>query len=288
MQTVGKLIKSFKTHLSDIYPDYEIKAIYELVFEYVLGFSKADLIVNHYISLSDNEISRLEEILTRLVNHEPVQYVIGETFFYNGRFRVNPGVLIPRPETEELVHWILSKNTTKSGLKVLDIGTGSGCIAISLVLNLKNPTVWACDISDTALRTAGENAIINQAAVSFFQMDILKPLQSNEMHLFDIIVSNPPYVLKSEMKMMRKNVLVFEPHLALFVENNDPLLFYKAIISFCGKNLKHGGSLYFEINEALGGELEELLENSGFKEIELHQDMHGKNRMIFAKKGDHG
>lgn len=288
MQTVGKLIKSFKTHLSHIYPDYEIKVIYELVFEHVLGFSKTDLILNHNISLSDNEISRFDEILTRLINHEPVQYVIGETFFYNGRFRVNPGVLIPRPETEELVHWIISKNTTRSGLKVLDIGTGSGCIAISLALNLKDARVWACDISDTALRTAGENAIMNQAAVDFFKMDILNPVHGKEMNLYDIIVSNPPYVLKSEMEMMRKNVLDFEPHLALFVENNDPLLFYKAIISFCGKNLKYSGSLYFEINEALGGELEDFLEKSGFKEIELHQDIHGKNRMIFTKKGDHG
>jgi release factor glutamine methyltransferase len=186
------------------------------------------------------------------------------------------------------VHWIISKNTTRSGLKVLDIGTGSGCIAISLALNLKDTSVWACDISDTALKTAGENAIINQAAVSFFQMDILNPSYGNETHLFDIIVSNPPYVLKSEMEMMRKNVLGFEPHLALFVENNDPLLFYKAIISFCGKNLKQGGSLYFEINEALGEELADLLEKSDFIGIELHQDIQGKNRMIFAKKNGYG
>ena len=280
MKSVGKVIKSFKNELTAIYPLTEINSIIEIVFEHVLGFSKTDLLFNAERSFTEVELENLQNILTRLKNNEPVQYVLGRTVFFDLDFNVKPGVLIPRQETEELVDWIIKDAAKAIGLNVLDVGTGSGCIAISLATNLNQANVSAYDISEIALEIAQSNAKLNKLELNFQKKDILTQQQTTEYQKRDIIVSNPPYVLEKERNLMEKNVLDFEPKLALFVENDDPLLFYKAIVNYSKLNLKKGGKLYFEINEAYGNEIMKLMTDEGFKDIELRKDLSGKDRMV--------
>lgn len=282
METVGKVIKSFKHELADIYPSTEIKSMLEIILEHFLGLSKTEMITKVDNLLNDNEIAAVGDVLKRLKNNEPLQYIIGETYFYDLRFNVAPGVLIPRQETEELVDWILTENKVKENLKVLDIGTGSGCIAIALSANMLMANVLAFDVSEEALGIARSNASLNNISVQFIKKDILKYLQFTENELFDLIVSNPPYVLEKEKTLMAKNVLDFEPELALFVKNDDPLLFYRAIADYANLNLKIDGQLYFEINEAYGKAVENLLTDKGFKNVELRKDLNGRDRMIRA------
>ncbi len=279
MKSVAKVIKSFKNQLAAIYPLTEINSIIEIVFEYTIGFSKTDLLLKPDTLLSDEQVEKLLSILDRLTNNEPVQYVLGETVFFDLTFNVAPGVLIPRQETEELVDWIIKDADGQTGLKVLDIGTGSGCIALSLAANLKNAEVLAYDVSEKALEIAKSNAALNQIAVNFKMKDILTNQNTFENQKNDIVVSNPPYVLEKEKEFMAENVLNYEPELALFVEDDDPLLFYKAIVNYSKINLKDGGKLYFEINEAYGNEVKELMINSGFKDVEVRKDLNGKERM---------
>ncbi|MDP3468219.1 MAG: peptide chain release factor N(5)-glutamine methyltransferase [Daejeonella sp.] len=243
-----------------------------------------------YLNLKDTEIppdkyESLLKILQELKTGRPLQYVIGETEFYGLTFKVNPSVLIPRPETEELVEWILSdvRNSKASieGLKIIDIGTGSGCIPISLKKNLPEAQIYALDISPEALGVSKQNAVLNQTMVNFIQDDILNLLNEQLTdEKFGIIVSNPPYVKDSEKQQMLPNVLQHEPHLALFVPDNDPLIFYKAIAEFAIKHSDANGFLYLEINENLAEETVQLLKQMGFKNIELRQDLSGKDRMI--------
>ena len=282
MNSIDKVIKSFKIGLKDIYPLHEITAIVELVFEHFLSFSKTDIIVKKDFELSEYQNNTIISVLERLKNNEPIQYILGEAYFYNLKFVVKPGVLIPRQETEELVDLIIGENKNSELLKILDIGTGSGCIAISLALNLKNSTVTAFDISDVAFEIAKKNAEINQAKINFEKSDILKIAEVSDNKIFDIIVSNPPYILEKEKSQMQKNVLEFEPSLALFVDDSDPLLFYNAIARYSLKQLKAGGKLYFEINEAYGNQVEELLIKLGFEQVRLKKDINGKNRMVSA------
>ncbi len=223
--------------------------------------------------------------MEELKTGKPLQYVLGETEFYGLRFKVNPSVLIPRPETEELVEWIISDlpkpKTSIEGLKIIDIGTGSGCIPISLKKNLPEAQLFALDISPEALDVSIQNAALNQTTVNFIQADILNLLNKQLIaEKFGIIVSNPPYVTDAEKEQMLPNVLQHEPHLALFVPDNDPLIFYKAIADFAIKHLDTTGSLYLEINENLGEETVQLLKQMGFKKIVLRQDLSGKDRMI--------
>lgn len=284
MQTVGNIIKSFKNELKELYPAREIQAITEMAFEHFLQFSKTDLILKADNLLNENNLSELEVVLNRLKKNEPIQHIIGKCYFYNSTFKVNKHVLVPRPETEELVDWIISTNKNKENLNILDIGTGSGCIAISLALNLKNANVYAFDVSQQALDLAKHNAELNNAVVSFLFKDILQPLNPENSQQFDIIISNPPYIRKNEMMLMKKNVLDYEPWLALFVENEDPLLFYKAILNYSKLSLSVNGSLYFEINEAFGNRTMELMQDEGFGQITLKKDINGKDRMISGKK----
>jgi release factor glutamine methyltransferase len=279
MKSIAKVIKSFKNQLAAIYPLTEINSIIEIVFEYTIGFSKTDLLLKPDTHLSDEQVEKLLSILDRLTNNEPVQYVLGETVFFDLTFNVAPGVLIPRQETEELVDWIIKDADGQTGLKVLDIGTGSGCIALSLAANLKKAEVLAYDVSEKALEIAKSNAALNQIAVNFEKKDILTNQNTFENQKNDIVVSNPPYVLEKEKEFMAENVLNYEPELALFVEDDDPLLFYKAIVNYSKINLKDGGKLYFEINEAYGNEVKELMINSGFKDVEVRKDLNGKERM---------
>ncbi|RLD76896.1 MAG: peptide chain release factor N(5)-glutamine methyltransferase [Bacteroidetes bacterium] len=285
MTTADKISKSFKTELKDIYPEREIQTFVEILLEYFAGLSKTDLILKSKETLDQTVIQKMEKALIRLKKTEPLQYIIGETEFYDLKLKVNPSVLIPRPETEELVQWIIEKHKNDKKISILDIGTGSGCISLALKNNLPNAEVFAVDISEKALETAKNNAVINNLDVSFILLDILNVKKNHNLGELNVIVSNPPYVLELEKKLMHKNVLKNEPHLALFVENDNALLFYKAIIKFANNYLKVGGSLYFEINEAFGLEMTALLKENGYQDIELKKDINGKDRMIKGIKG---
>jgi len=271
------------------YESQEAKEIVFWLMEFYLGLRKIDI-------LGDKSFEKAIDwtnIIERLNNNEPIQYILGETEFYGRRFLVNDSVLIPRPETEELVKYIIKKQKNQFSVKrkqlsILDIGTGSGCIAISLAKELPNFIVSAYDISKNALETAKKNAELNKADVNFEKVDILKPpfihslFQYPLRHSFNIIVSNPPYVTKQEIYRMQKNVLDFEPHLALFVEDSEPLIFYEAIANFAFNNLTDNGLVAVEINEALGEETANVFRRKGFSEVEIIKDMHQKDRFVSA------
>jgi len=233
------------------------------------------------LAFSESELKIWSSILEQLKKEIPIQYILGVTHFYGLEFEVNSAVLIPRPETEELVDWIVQKSkikNQKSKFKILDIGTGSGCIAIALAKNLPNAQVFALDVFEKALSTAKKNAELNQVTIQFLHQSILET--ENLGQQFDVIVSNPPYVRELEKQEIKKNVLDNEPHLALFVEDNDALIFYRKIAQLAQKNLNPQGQLYFEINQYLGQEMLDLLHEMGFKNSELRQDIYGNDRMI--------
>lgn len=270
--------------LKEIYSPGEIGSFTRLIMERICGIQPHKLLFGKDTELSDTEKSGIREIVERLKKSEPIQYIFGIADFYGLEFTVNPTVLIPRPETEELVELIIRDFENQSP-KILDIGTGSGCIAITLRKFLKSAEVIAVDISENALITARKNAKKNNAPITFIRTDILSQDKSvmDIPFLFDVIVSNPPYVKESEKKAMEKNVLNYEPHQALFVSDNDPLLFYRHIAKFGKIKLKKTGSLYFEINAQCGQETCEMLEAEGYKNIRLIQDISGNDRIIKAQ-----
>ncbi len=219
------------------------------------------------------------------MQHQPVQYVLHEAWFYGMKLYVDEHVLIPRPETEELVEWMLKDaETNKQPINILDIGTGSGCIPIALKKNMPAAEVWAVDISNEALLVAQRNADTQQTSITFQQADILNKPYPSVLPTFDVIVSNPPYIPLSDKTAMHPNVLQHEPHLALFVANEDPFLFYNAIVDFAQSHLNPGGSLYFEIHEAMGEQVKQLLTQKGFINAQVKKDMQGKDRMVKATK----
>ena len=282
--------------LLSLYDEREAKAIVRLVLEERFGLTLAEMLgasLNEKLNIKNeksNGEEELEDMMRRLEQGEPVQYVLGEAWFCGRRFHVEPGVLIPRPETEMLVEWGLQgdiqtidkeiKEAPRRGMKVLDIGTGSGCIAISLALGLPSASVVAWDVSDAALRIARANAEQLGAEVSFVKQDALAA--PDDIARWDVIVSNPPYVCASEAAQMEPHVLEHEPHEALFVPDNDALLFYRAIAQYARRALKPGGRLFFEINPLYATELSSLLKSMGFAEVELRDDQFGKCRMIKA------
>jgi release factor glutamine methyltransferase len=272
----------FVAQLSHLYNAEEVNAIFEMLVEHHLKIDKLQQHFNKSIFVSESELLKLYFDLKELKTGKPLQYVMGETFFCNLKFELSSAVLIPRPETEELVMWIAEENKNKK-LTILDVGTGSGCIAISLKNQLPYADVFAIDVSENALKIAKENAEINNAKITFAKADILFADNLFENN-FDVIVSNPPYITAKEAEEMHKNVLEFEPHLALFVPDNNPLLFYKAIISYCLNHLKNGAKLYFEINKKFSSALIAELQNSGFINIQLRKDISGNERMIRAEK----
>ncbi len=288
------VLKAFKSkllhELSAIYDEKEIESFFYLLLESYHGKKRIDLALNPEMEMDVSQLVKWESALSELKNQKPIQYIIGETEFYSLPFLVNENTLIPRPETEELVEWIVveSRKSAVESLKILDIGTGSGCIAISLAKNLPNAEVFAVDVSEKALAVAQKNAENNKVKVNFVNADILSVTNLNELSTsnfqfpthFDIIVSNPPYVRNLEKAEIKPNVLEFEPHLALFVEDTDALLFYRKIAHLATKNLAQNGKLFFEINQYLGKETVELLEVLGFKSIELKKDIYGNDRMI--------
>lgn len=278
-------IKEYKTkfiaELLLFYDEMEAESFFYLILENQRQLRRIDLALNIDLLFSVEEILIWNATLEKLKLEIPIQYITGRTHFYGLEFNVNENVLIPRPETEELVEWIISYavNMPKyKNIKILDIGTGSGCIAISLVKNIPNAQVFAIDISDKALATAKENTDLNKVTVAFIQRNIL---ETNDLEQqFDIIVSNPPYVRNLEKDEIKRNVLANEPHLALFVADDDALIFYRKIAELATKNLSAEGKLFFEINQYLGKETVELLEKMHFKNSELRKDIYGNDRMI--------
>lgn len=282
------LREHFYTSLKEDYPETEIQSFFNLLSECFLKMKRVEVSLNLYAPISGKKTEKFENAITRLKDQEPIQYIIGSTEFYGLPFKVTESTLIPRPETEELVQWITDISNSKTeNLSILDIGTGTGCIAICLAKNKPDATVYAVDISKKALTVARTNAKLNKVDIEFVELDILdwENGASNLKNIeFDIIVSNPPYVRALEKSQMSANVLRHEPGLALYVEDDDPLIFYKAIVEFAQTHLKSNGQLYFEINQYLGSEMVQLLEDSDFKEIELKMDIFGNNRMVSGVK----
>lgn len=281
--TLKELKQEFVQSLAEKYPSEEIHSFFYILTEKLLQLSRLQVALDPEKNLSEKQIKAFKNAIEQLQQYKPIQYIAGETQFYSLPFLVNKHTLIPRPETEELVEWIIedNQNSKNKTTKLLDIGTGSGCISISLAKNLKYADVSALDISDEALKIAQKNAGINGVKVSFFQDDILKTETLPDT--YNIIVSNPPYVRQLEKKSMQPNVLKFEPDLALFVEDNDPLLFYRKIAQLAKKYLTANGLLYFEINEYLSEDLVKLLEQEDYQEIVIRKDLFGKDRMIKSK-----
>ncbi|GAA3925321.1 peptide chain release factor N(5)-glutamine methyltransferase [Chitinophaga oryziterrae] len=256
----------------------EAANIAHIVIEHITGMGRMDRVIYKDKLLSPAQEEQLQQALNALLKHEPVQYVTGKAWFYGLEFTVNRNVLIPRPETEELVEWIVKD--THTPVKILDIGTGSGAIPIALKKDLPAATVWSVDVSAGALEVASQNATQLNLNVHFEQIDILDTTATHSLPLFDIIVSNPPYICESEQKDMEEQVIAYEPRIALFVPDNDALLFYRQIGLLAKEKLVPGGLLYFEINEAFGKEVVALLEKQGFKNVILKQDLYTKDRMV--------
>ena len=284
---INEIKQQYLSQLANTYPKQEIESFFYLLSQKYLGLKRIDVALNPDLEINSQIDQEFHSALAKLKQETPIQYIIGETEFYGLPYYVDKNVLIPRPETEELVEWIVQEVKSKKlkvkstkPLTILDIGTGSGCIAIALAKNIPFAKVWALDVSIKALKIAKKNAKLNKVDIQFLNKDILtlKKLYPR----FDIIVSNPPYVRELEKSKMQKNVLSYEPHLALFVKNNNPLLFYDKIADFAQENLNLNGELYFEINQGLGKETTELLKNKGFQNIELQKDIFGNDRMVKA------
>ncbi len=272
-------IEQLKDGLAGVAEPQEVKAMIRVICEDVFNYDQVDVALRQDSELPDFAPQRIEEIISRLRRHEPLQYIVGSARFHGHRFKVTPAVLIPRPETEQLVDLIVDENPA-SDLRVLDMGTGSGCIAISLARALKFATVDALDVSRDALAVARENAASLKVKVRMFESDMLAPQPSAT---YDIIVSNPPYICWSEREAMDRNVKDYEPSTALFVPDNDPLLFYKAIVPYAARSLEHDGRLYLEINQRFGNEVRRLLEENGFEQVRIIDDSYGKPRFAAAK-----
>ncbi len=276
---IADIKKYFVNTLTDLYGEEEAEAIFYYVMEYLFQFSRNAYLLHKSTTISESELLKVHFILKKLKKGIPLQYVLGEAFFMGMKLKVNPDVLIPRPETEELVDWIIKNHPSENIESIIDIGTGSGCIALGLKKFLPQTKVYALDVSKAALQIAQENATINKLTIDWIEADILSPqmkLNSN----FSIIVSNPPYVTNAEAASMHKNVLENEPHLALFVPENDALIFYRKILTIAQNYLRNKGWVYFEINQYQASEMLELLKNFNFINIELKKDISGNYRMI--------
>lgn len=280
--TLKALGELFQKKLKDLYPKEEVKNFFYMLCESYLGKSRVDIALQPFEKVQSESFELFSKALTQLEQQYPIQYIIGKSNFMGLEFEVNKEVLIPRPETEELITWILDEHSEHANLKILDIGTGSGCIPIVLAKHLPESNIQTMDISVKAISTAQNNAKKHHAKVEFIHQDVLK--LETFPNSYDIIVSNPPYVRESEKAQMRDNVLKHEPKIALFVPDEDPLIFYKHIARLALNSLKPNGSLYFEINQYLGKTLGKVLVGLGFNNVEIKKDIYGKDRMIRAKK----
>ena len=285
IMNIIELKNTFNSELKGIYPDTEISSFFNLLSLSILNLKRVDIALKPNLIIKNSKKEAFYSALAKLKKEIPIQYIIGKTEFYSLPFYVDENVLIPRPETEELVEWIINqtqeKRKKKKDLTILDIGTGSGCIAISLAKNIPNAKIWALDISDKAIDIAQKNALLNNVDIEFLNKDILNI--SSLPEIFDVIVSNPPYVRELEKQKIKNNVLEHEPHLALFVKDENALIFYDKIADLAKTNLTEKGCLYFEINQYLANETTSLLKNKGFQNIELRKDIFGNDRMIKAE-----
>ena len=279
--TLSAIKDYFFTSLSEVYPEREVESFFFILCDYFLSFSRIEVRTNENKNLSESELLKFHYAIKDLISFKPIQQIIGQQYFYDNVFSVSSHTLIPRPETEELVDLIVKENSGFEG-RILDIGTGTGAIAISLDLAISGSSVVAFDVSKKAIETALENKNRLDSEVEFVVHDILKPPYKGDN--FDIIVSNPPYVMNQEMEEMQSNVLDYEPHLALFVEDEDPLLFYKEIVKFSTQFLNKNGKLYFEINEKFGAETADLLRANDFVYVEVVKDLNGKDRIVKGNK----
>ncbi len=275
--------KQLQTAIARIYDQREASNIADWVMEFLTGFQRSERRLKKDLALNENQKIKLDEIRTALLQNKPVQYVLGEAFFYGLKLELNNHVLIPRPETEELVDWIVQDSKYKSGLSILDIGTGSGCIPLALKSKLASAEIFATDISGDALELAKRNAFMLGLEVEFFLNDVLDEKAVESLPELDILVSNPPYIPSIERETMHPNVLNHEPHLALFVPDADRLIFYRNILRIASVKLKKAGAVYVEIHEKMGNEMLELFVQHHF-EAELRQDFQGRARMIKARK----
>lgn len=282
IQTIKDIRFYLTSELSEIYQEPEITSLSNIIIKTLFNVTKLHQLYLTEQQVTSSQAERITEICRELKSGKPIQYILGETIFYDCVIRLNRATLIPRPETEELVDLIIKENNGFSG-NIIDFGTGSGCISIALAVNLRGASVTGVDISEEALRIARENAILNDTRVSFLKADILS-LDPASIQKADLIVSNPPYVRNSEKKLMNKNVLDFEPHSALFVTDSDPLQYYKAILDLSDKIMVPRGIIYFEINEAMGQQMMKLLESHTYSEIKIVSDINGKERIIKGKR----
>lgn len=278
IMTIKEYKDIFTGKLAPLYDVAEAERFFYISLEELKGWKRMDYLMRNSETISGNEEEQWKNALQQLEQYRPIQYIFGKTYFYGLEFKVNENTLIPRPETEELVEWIIHENNKRTELNILDIGTGTGCIPISLAKNLPQAQVAAIDVSEGALAIAKENALTNNVSVNFIQTDIL--IAESLPQQYDVIVSNPPYVRNLEKAEIKPNVLEHEPHLALFVEDNDPLIFYRKIAQLALHHLKTGGKLYYEINQYLGLGTVALLEDMGFKNVVLRKDLFGNDRMI--------
>ena len=280
--TVQEATYYILNQLQSIYDEGEASPITDWIMESITGSKKTERMLYKNAALTANEETQVKGYVERLMQHEPVQYVLNESWFFGFKFYVDKNVLIPRPETEELVEWIITDcKFPINELKILDIGTGSGCIPISLKRKLRKAEIWGCDISEEALQVAKKNAGTLGTDVNFLQLDFLNKEQWSQLPSFDVIVSNPPYIPEKDAAAMHPNVLQYEPSTALFVPDNDPLVFYKAIAEFGKQHLNKGGAIFLEIHEDLGEATKELLQTNGYT-TEIKKDMQGKDRMVKA------
>jgi release factor glutamine methyltransferase len=294
MAILSDVLQYMQNEIGNLYPEKEFRSIRRIVFEKTTNIQPIDFHIKPHLEVADETFAKIKEIIAELKIYRPVQYVLGTTEFLGLKLKVTPSVLIPRPETEELADWIIKSHKFNDN-KILDIGTGTGCLAIALDRLMLHSQTDGIDVSPEALEVAEENSYMNESIVNFFNYDIL--LGHNGPHSdqfkdhYDVIVSNPPYVTESEKANMLKNVLDYEPPLALFVSDSDPLIFYKAIADFARIKLEWGGMLYFEINPRFAKEIQEMLMMKGFRNIQVKPDMNGKLRLVRAqiklfKKGE--
>lgn len=282
MTTLKQLLDSSRSRLTPVYGESESAWMLRIIMEHIKGWDRVELLMRADKEVSDFVIGEVDKAVDRLLRHEPIQYIYGDTYWHGMTLKVSPAVLIPRPETEELVDLIISENRA-SDLRVLDLCTGSGCIAVALAKFMNFPKVTAVDISADALAIARENASAQKVSVDFKSADVLS-IKADKPGVFDIIVSNPPYVMDKEKSGMEANVLEFEPSLALFVPDSDPLKFYKAIADYAAEALSDGGSLYFELNPLTADELQSWMKQHGWSEVSLLPDSRAKTRFMKAKK----
>ena len=282
-----KTLKDSKVYiarqLQNIYPETEIQSFTKIILEHAAGLNHIQILSSPELILAGNQTQKIRDMVQELQNHKPIQYITGQWEFLNTTLALSPDALIPRPETEELTSWIIEQTDKTKEYAFLDIGTGSGCIAIALAKNLPRAQTSALDVSKAALKLAAENARRNNTHIDFFLGDILHPETIKIPRKFDIIVSNPPYITESEKIHLDKNVLDHEPDTALFVPDDDPLVFYRAVADFCCQNLKNNGLLYLEINEMYGKNIRQLLAGKEFRDIVIKKDLQGKDRMVKAE-----